>query len=845
MSSVARARAPLCVQPTGWTLAPARLSGDAPVLSNAPVPATVPGCVHTDLLAHGLIPDPYTNMNEAAVQWVGRSDWRYEAALVLGSEALSHERLDLVFDGLDTIAVVSVNGIEVGRSHSMHVPLRLDVRGHVRGGENRVEVLFLSNEIAARDEARRLGDLPRVRELPFNFIRKMACNFSWDWGPTLVTAGIWKPCRLEAWSGARIASVRPLVTEANAARARVEVHMELEGEAPVRVRLLDPDGMEVCSDVAGAQGHVALDVEQPRLWWPRSHGAQPLYTLEAWLDGDDCEASRWSGRIGLRTVALDTGRDEIGSAFTLRVNDVPVFIRGANWIPDDCFPTRVTDERLATRLDQAVGANMNLLRIWGGGLYESDAFYDACSERGLLVWQDFLFACAAYPEEDPFPALVEAEARAALTRLSRHASLVLWNGNNENLWLFFEHFRGERSWAEEVGERGWGTRYYLDLLPRLCAELDPSRPYWPGSPWSGSFDRHANDDRHGCNHVWDAWNSEDYTIHRRYRPRFVAEYGHCGPATHATMARALPASELRPGSRGMAHHNRAEDGAAKILRRIAEHFDVPAGFDDWHYIAQLNQARSIRTAAQWHRACAPRTMGTIVWQLNDCWPVTSWAAVDGDGRLKPLWYELRRAYRDRLLTIQPEGEWTGPGTGGALGLLASNETEHEWRGTARLRRMALDGATIEDREIGVAVPPRSTIRLATVAPADREDDGSFWVADVMGEDARTTWFDRRDRDIAYPTPEFSAHVETSGETCHVVIQARSVLRDLALFPDRLDGAAHVDDQLVTLLPGETRRFTITGARIATPQALTRHPVLQCANSFGARAHVARDRAASG
>ena len=820
-------------EPHDWTFRAARLDGDAPgAIESGPRHAEVPGCVHTDLLAHGLIPDPYLDRNEHALHWIGRSDWLYEARLDVTTKMLGEDRLDLVFDGLDTVAAISLNGVRLGEARNIHHAHRFDARTAAREGENRLAVLLRSNEHAALAEAERLGDLPRVRELPFNFIRKMACNFSWDWGPTLVTAGIWKPCRLEAWSHARIAGVRPLVTSANKERATIDLSVDLEGGgAAVRATLRDPDGAEVArieTKSAGAELHVP----SPRLWWPRSHGDQPLYELHAELVRDGEPIDEWRGRIGLRTVALDTGPDEIGSAFTLRVNDRPIFARGANWIPDDCFPTRVTPERLAERLDQAVAANVNLIRVWGGGLYESDEFYDACAERGLMVWQDFPFACAAYPEEAPFPELVEHEAREAVTRLSRHAALVLWNGNNENLWLFFEPMGNERTWEEIVGERGWGTRYYLDHLPRIVAELDPSRPYYPGSPWAGTFERHANDDRHGTNHVWDAWNTQDFTVHRRYRPRFVAEYGHCGPATHATLRRALPVSQLRPDSPGMIHRNRAEDGEAKLARRMEEHVRVPEDFDDWHYVAQLVQARAIRTAAQWHRASAPRTMGTIVWQLNDCWPVTSWAAIDGDGRRKPLWYELRRAYRDRLLTIQPEGEWTGPGTGGALRLVASNETDTTWRGRARLRRVTLGGDVQEERTIALDVPPRATLDVAVIAPAVRPDDAAFWI--VEGEDGqRAEWFDRRDRDIAYPEPRWRAHVESEGTTHRVTIEAGTLLRDLALFPDRIDRDAEVDEQLVTLLPGERRVFEVTGCRTDDPEALARHPVLQCANRFGA------------
>ena len=827
-------------EPHDWTFRAARLDGETPeTLGHEPRHAEVPGCVHTDLLAHGLIPDPYLDRNEHALHWIGRSDWLYEARLDVTTKMLGEDRLDLVFDGLDTVAEISLNGVPLGEACDMHHAHRFDARTAAREGENRLAVLLRSNEHAALTEAERLGDLPRVRELPFNFIRKMASNFSWDWGPTLVTAGIWKPCRLEAWSHARIAGVRPLVTSANEERAMIDLSVDLEGNgAAVRAMLRDPGGA-VAATIETTSAEAELHVLSPRLWWPRSHGNQPLYELHVELLRDGTPIDEWRGRIGLRTVALDTGPDEIGSAFTLRVNDRPIFARGANWIPDDCFPSRVTPERLAERLDQAVAANVNLIRVWGGGLYESDAFYDACAERGLMVWQDFLFACAAYPEEAPFPELIEREAREAVTRLSRHAALVLWNGNNENLWLFFEPMGKERTWEEIVGERGWGTRYYLDHLPRIVAELDPSRPYYPGSPWAGTFERHANDDRHGPSHVWDAWNTADHTVHRRYRPRFVAEYGHCGPATHATISRAIPAADLVPGSGGLANRIRAEDGERKLRERLAEHFAEPRDFDDWHWLTQLNQARAIRAAAQWHRSLMPRCMGTVVWQLNDCWPVTSWSAIDGDGRLKPLWYELRRAYADRMLTIQPDGEWSGPGTGGGRNVIVVNDTDEPWKNEIVVRRMSLDGDVLAREAFTLTAAPRAVAGRPIpdtlhIAP-DRASE-EFIVADIRSSSEpgmRATWFEERDRVLRYPAPDFEAKVESDSHTHRVSITANVVLRDLAIFPDRLDPRASVDDQLVTLLPGETRTFTVSNCETDDPSALTQYPVLRCANPFGA------------
>ena len=792
-------------------------------------PAVVPGCIHTDLLDLGLIPDPYLDWNEDLLRWIGRADWRYSTGFDADPELMARPVQELVFDGLDTIAEVFLNGTRVGVADNMHTPWRYDVTGLLKPSGNLLEVLFRSNEEAALAEAERLGDLPRVRRLPYNFIRKMACNYSWDWGPELVTCGIWRPASLVAHSGARLGQVRPLVTQATQDEATVIVHADSVGGegCTIDVALVGPDGTEAARGRGPASGPVTLTVADPELWWPRSHGGQPLYRVSVTLLRDDEPLDSWSGRIGLRQVGLDTSADAIGSAFALQVNGRPVFVRGANWIPDDCFPSRVGRDRYAARIDQAVRANMNLLRVWGGGLYETDEFYDLCDEAGMLVWQDFAFACACYPEEDPFPARIEAEARANVARLSRHPSLALWSGNNENLWMFQSRRKTLTGaiWDEAVGPRGWGRLYYFGILPKVVAELDPSRPYWPGSPWSDSWDRAANDDRYGNNHDWDPWNSLDHTELRRTRPRFVAEYGHAGPATWATWKRTLPDAELTPWSAGLDFHNRADRGEAKLKTRLLEHFDAPQDFDDWLYLAQLNQARAIRTGAEWHRALKPRCMGTIVWQLNDCWPVTSWAAVDGDGRRKPLWYQLRASYADRLLTIQPDGAQEGA----ALWLHADNETDADWDLDLTLKRISFAGEVLAEERHAARAPARGRQALPIPAPiaspgaADRE----LIVVEAADGTPRATWFFRRDKETAWPAPRFDATVRREGAEHLVSVTARTLLRDLSLFPDRLAPTADVDSQLVTLLPGETHVFRVS--KVPEADRLCSFPVLACVN----------------
>ncbi|GAB3848578.1 hypothetical protein GCM10029963_31660 [Micromonospora andamanensis] len=486
---------------------------------------------------------------------------------------------------------------------------------------------------------------------------------------------------------------------------------------------------------------------------------------------------------------------------------------GVNWIPDDVFPTRVTRERLAHRFDQAEAANVNLLRVWGGGRYESEDFYDLADERGLLVQQDFLFACAAYPEEEPFATEVAAEATEQVIRLAPHPSLVLWTGNNENIWGWHDW-----DWQAPLAGRSWGRGYYLDLLPGILAALDPTRPYWPGSPWSGSEKIHPNHPAYGTTHIWDVWNTDDYVKYREYLPRFVAEFGYQGPPAYATLRRALSDDPLAPDSPGMAHHQKAADGDRKLRRGLDAHLPEPRDFDDWHWLTQLNQARAIALGVEHFRSHRGRCMGTILWQLNDCWPVTSWAAIDGDGRRKPLWYALRHAYADRLLTVQPRDS--------GLALVAVNDGGQPWRASATVVRITLTGEPRAKTTLELDVPAHSAVTVALPDELARPDAAAdeLLVADTGDPTGRALWFFAEDRDVRWPAAAFDATVEPTDDGQRVRVTARTILRDVTLYPDRLDPSAEVDAALVTLLPGESATFTV---RSATPSIPPPSPLGRC------------------
>jgi beta-mannosidase len=832
---------------TGWTVRAASNFDEVPAaIRDRDVPATVPGTVHTDLLAEGLIPDPYLDRNEDLVQWIGRTDWVYSCRFDAPQGWKNFQRVDLACEGLDTVARVELNGHVIGESENMHHPHRFDAKAALHDSENELVVTFASAAMYTRAMRDQLGDLPNTYPdfERFNFIRKMACNFGWDWGPTLITAGIWKPIALEMWNTARIKSVRPLVQQATEKFAIVDVKVEVERADPSDETRLSVGAILNKKESASSrywisEQTVTILVRNPQLWWPRGYGDPVLNDLYVHLlHEEETEIlnegkgpvskpvlDRWEARIGLREVTMNTEPDAVGEQWTIEINGKPIWIKGANWIPDDCFPHRVDEMRYRQRIQQAIDSNMNLLRIWGGGTYESETFYSICDELGVLVWQDFPFACACYPEEAPFDKLIEAEARHNIARLSRHPSLVMWNGSNENIWGYFDWPWQGTTWREFVEGRTWGLGFYLDLLPRLVQELDPTRPYWPSSPYSGTMEIHPLADTHGNMHIWDAWNTADYTVYREYSPRFCSEFGHQAPPTYTTLQRSIPADQLRPDSPAMLHHQKANGGNDKLHTRLEEHFEIPQNVDDWLYVTQLNQARALTLGVEWFRSQQPRCMGTIYWQINDCWPVTSWASVDGYGHPKPLWYATRRFFADRLLTIQPDGD--------DLVLFANNDSDAEWNSALRFTVQSFSGETEFESSLAVNVAPRTNQSVLRWSELSRPKfDGSNQFIAVRSPEARTEFFGQIDKNLSYPEPRFDADLQSHGIAHQLTITARTLLRDLCIFVERLDEQATVNDQLVTLLPGESFTFEINSPSALHREDLIAPPVLQCANRFG-------------
>ena len=664
-------------------------------------PARAPGCVHTDLMACGDIPDPHYGMNESEVQWVQDEDWLYGRTFDYAVELGQVERVDLVCEGLDTYATVLLNGEEVGRADNMFCTWRWDVTQFLNKKRNRLLVHFASPTRTSKALEAEHGKLFSTdANSSRSYVRKEQCAFGWDWGPTLNSCGVWRPIYLHAYIGGRIADVYAPVDWSNPEEPVVKLRVEVEAlravDAELTAVLKGPDGAEQAVTLSkrlrkGANVLKAdIAIPQPCLWWPAGQGPQDLYEIKVTgvIDGKPTDPHSLS--IGLRRVELRREADDEGESFVICVNDRPIFCKGANWIPADTFLPRVTPERYEELVRKAVGANMNMLRVWGGGIYETDEFYDACDRLGVMVWQDFMFACAGYPDNLPeFNDSVRLEAEQNVRRLRNHPSLTLWCGNNENQW-------GHGAWGWEPQEP-WGESIYHKLLPDVCARLDPDRPYWPGSPWGG---KEPNDPGSGDQHCWTVWHGgRPATFYRTFNGRFLSEFGMQSPPALETIHEFIPAAGRHMQSRVMVQHNKSGGGTEKLYGYLASYFRVPAEFEDTVYLMQLVQGEMMKTGIEYWRRRMYRTAGALFWQYNDCWPVSSWSCVDSQHRSKALYHYARRFFAPALPVIAHDGD--------RLSVSVINDGPERFEGKLVWAMMDLDGMDAWTDDVETRVPAGS------------------------------------------------------------------------------------------------------------------------------------------
>jgi beta-mannosidase len=783
-------------------------------------PAVVPGCVHRDLLRLGLIPEPFRGTNELALQWIEHRDWEYRVRFEAPAALRDAEVVELCADGLDTLATVVLNGVVVARTENMFIAHRWPVHQVLRPQHHELVIRF--GRVPDYLRKRRREHQPRENHDPVGGgtkIRKQQCQFGWDWGPRFVTAGIWRDLRLEAWSGNRLAHVRVAQRHARGA-----VTLEFFPEFARAARGITLEGTVSLEDRVVAQiKNQKAKIKNPSLWWPSGQGAQPLYDVALVArDAAGREIGRWSRRIGLRQIVLDRHRDRWGESFQFTVNGRPVFAKGANWVPAHSFVAGLTRADYARDLRAAAAAHMNMIRVWGGGVYESEDFYDLCDELGLMVWQDFMFACSLYPGDRGFRDSVRGEAEHQVRRLHHRACLALWCGNNEIAQL-------NADLLKKPVNRAANTALFHRILPAAVAAHDGATSYWPTSQWRGDGDNsRPTGELRGDTHYWDVWHArkpvKDY---ERWRFRFISEFGMQSWSSPETNAAFCPAGEGNVFGPVMESHQKNRAGNQIILDYVSRLYRFPKSQDALIYLSQLNQAHCMQVGVEHYRRTMPRCMGALYWQLNDCWPVASWSSLEFTGRWKAAHHAARRFFAPLLVSAHVPGEETVTignyrrSTVDEVHLYTVSDEPVAVRGWLRWELRHVDGRVVTRGARRVLLKPRKSVRQATLRLARwLARHGSDRLYLRIGLDAgkvrvsEETVFLTAPRFVALPEPTTRASVKlTSPCVARIRFTSPGFQHRFAF---ELPGLAHTaSDNFFELYPGERREVTVKFPRPVT------------------------------
>lgn len=650
---------------TGWQYKKAT----EPSWSNA----TVPGSVHVDLLNENKIQDPYYRLNEKDQQWIGESDWEYKTVFKVSKELFDQQNVSLLFEGLDTYADVYLNNEKILSSDNMFRTWEVDVKSKIKVGENQLRVYFHNvfkvnrpkyDNAEYRLQAFRNNDQADIKLNLYS--RKAGFHYGWDWGPRLITSGIWRPVSLRAWSDFKIDNTYFRQNKVTAEKAEISVEYTISSKSQTTVELaISTDGnvllkQQVELNVGVNKITLPLIIENPKLWWTNGLGEQPLYTFVSTITSKDGLTDKTTNRIGIRSLEVVHDNDKFGKSLFVKLNGVPVFIKGANYIPQDNFQSRVTKDRYEHIIGSAKAANMNMLRVWGGGIYEEDTFYNLCDEQGILVWQDIMFACGMYPSDELFLDNVRNEVIDNVTRLRNHPSLALYCGNNEVEIAWY-------SWGwKELYDSETQKKYEADLkklfyqtIPEAITVADPDRYYHPSSPIAGIGESRPKEN--GDTHYWGVWHGkEPFKNFEKNVSRFVSEYGFQSYPEFSSIKKFsikedwfLESDVMHSHQRCMADEGKDIDYGNRLIQGYLDsNFNKPKDFENYIYVVQALQAKGVKMAIETHRRNRTDNfcMGTMYWQINDCWPVASWASIDYYGKWKALHYQVKKAYSQVLVT---------------------------------------------------------------------------------------------------------------------------------------------------------------------------------------------------
>jgi len=803
------------------------------VRGNSWYPATVPGVVHTDLMDNGIIEDPHFRLNERGVQWVDKEDWEYKTQFNVSAETFSKSNIILDFKGLDTYADVYLNDSCILKANNMFREWQVDVKGLVKQGENELRV-YLHSPIkvdipkfdaihypieAGNDQSENGGIFDKKLSV---FARKAGYHYGWDWGPRLVTSGIWRPIYVVAWNDARIENVHYIQESVTARRANVKVRTEViadnAGEAVLEISY---DGLRrpISKKVNLTKGLNVIEqdvvVNNPKLWWSNGLGEAHLYTFTTSVKLDGNTADSQCTDIGLRSIRVVRDKDEAGHTFYFELNGVPVFSKGANYIPQDNFLPRVTAERYEQTILDAVNANMNMLRIWGGGIYEEKIFYDLCDKYGILVWQDFMFACSTYPMNPEMLDNIKHEAIDNIRRIRNHASIAIWCGNNENHTAWF-------NWGWERKYKALGVyeelrKDYKDLfhgvLEDAVAEHDATRFYWPSSPYGGEPDERAESGRPNWNpngdaHYWGVWHAKDSIANFNIiRARYFSEYGFQSFPEYQSVLKYAPEEKDHDiFSEVMMAHQRGGSHANGLIEwYLLNEYRQPKDFQNFLYMGLLLQGDAIKTAIEAHRRDMPYCMGTLYWQHNDCWPVASWSSRDYYGRWKAQHYFTRKAFENVLVSPIKEDD--------KLNVYIVSDNLSTERGKLEVRVMDLAGNVLFENNKNVTVSANASKiyfsqDINSVLAGKNENEVVVHARFISNKGNATTanYFLTRYKDIDFPKANITKKVVAAAGGYDVTLTSNNFARGVFLSIEGIDN--FFSDNYFDLLPNESRTIHV-------------------------------------
>jgi beta-mannosidase len=764
------------------------------------LPAKVPGTVHLDLMDNKVIPDPFKDENEKKVQWIENEDWDYQTQFLVSSQELKNDNIDLVFNGLDTFSEIYLNGKLLKKTDNMFRKWNIPVKQFLKSGTNTLQIKFQSAVNTGKELAKKVPFT--MPESPRSFVRKAQYQFGWDWGPRLVTAGIWKDVALEFWNNAKIITVKDIQSNSEKAsdlHFEVEIYAQNAGDYTL-------DLNKIHKKIALKKGintiTVPYETKGMKLWQPNGRGEANLYDFKIKLSKDLKNIDVKDIRIGLRTVELIQEKDEKGKSFYFKVNGNPLYIKGTNWIPGDSFSPRMTKEKYQKLIKDTKDANMNMIRIWGGGIYEDDEFYKACDENGILVWQDFMFAGSFYPADEAFLNNVKEEVKDQVNRLQNHPSIALWCGNNEIdeaivNWGYQKQFNYSKNDSLQV----WKDykKLFHDVIPNALAEnlKSDKNIYWPSSPSIGWGHRESLTE--GDSHYWGVWWGEQpFEIYNEKVGRFMSEYGFQGtPSLEATKSMFSGIPDLNLQNATIRAHEKHARGWDIINEYLKRDYKIPTDFVQYNYVSQLLQARGMQIAIEAHRRAKPYNMGTLYWQLNDCWPVVSWSSIDYLGNWKAFHYQAKRSFEPVLVSIAE--------TNKSYDVYLISDLIKEMKVDTKFELIDFKGKTLWEANQLHVVNADVSKKIRSINKSElAQFNLSEAVLKISSEKDATfqkLFFFNKPKDLKLSKPNIKIRKISPTE---IEISTDVLAKDIYLIGD-----THFSDNFFDLLPGTSKRITLS------------------------------------